>query len=111
MGEAYCSAGIAITPSLYEGFGFPAAEAMASATPVVVTDGGALPEVVGDAGVIVPRGNADALAEAIGTLLDDDARRADLGEKGRQRAAEMYHWDRVAERYESVFLSAIEKRA
>ena len=110
MGEAYCSAAIAITPSLYEGFGFPAAEAMASATPVVVTDGGALPEVVGDAGVIVPRGNSDALAEAIGALLDDAPRRAELGEKGRARAAEMYHWDRVAERYESVFYSAIEKR-
>ena len=111
MGEAYCSAGIAVTPSLYEGFGFPAAEAMASGTPVVVTDGGALPEVVGDAGVVVPRANADALTEAIGALLDDAPRRAELGEKGRVRAAEMYHWDRVAERYESVFLSAIEKRS
>lgn len=110
MGEAYCSAAIAVTPSLYEGFGFPAAEAMASGTPVVVTDGGALPEVVGDAGVIVPRGNADALAAAIGDLLDDDARRADLGAKGHVRAKEMYHWDRVAERYESVFYKAIETR-
>ena len=110
MGEAYCSTAIAVTPSLYEGFGFPAAEAMASGTPVVVTDGGALPEVVGDAGVIVPRADASALAEAIGDLLDDDPRRTELGEKGRVRAAAMYHWDRVAERYERVFLSAIEKR-
>lgn len=111
MGEAYCSAAIAITPSLYEGFGFPAAEAMASGTPVVVTDGGALPEVVGDAGVIVPRGNADALARAIAALLDDAPRRDELGHKGHLRAAELYHWDRVAERYENVFLSAIEKRS
>jgi len=110
MGEAYCSAAIAVTPSLYEGFGFPAAEAMASGTPVLVTDGGALPEVVGDAGVIVPRGNADALATAIGDLLDDPARQKELGTKGHIRASELYHWDRVAEKYESVFLSAIEKR-
>jgi len=110
MGEAYCSAAIAVTPSLYEGFGFPAAEAMASGTPVVVTDGGALPEVVGDAGVIVPRANADALAEAIAGLLDDDPRREALGMKGYDRASELYHWDRVAERYETVFRSAIEKR-
>lgn len=110
MGEAYCSAAIAVTPSLYEGFGFPAAEAMASGTPVVVTDGGALPEVVGDAGMIVPKADANALANAIDTLLDDDARRADLGRRGQLRASELYHWDRVAERYEAVFFNAIEKR-
>lgn len=110
MGEAYCSAAIAITPSLYEGFGFPAAEAMACGTPVVVTDGGALPEVVGDAGIIVPRGDAGALADAIADLLDDETKRNELGMKGHQRAAERYHWDRVAEKYESVFIKAIEKR-
>ena len=111
MGEAYCSAAIAVTPSLYEGFGFPAAEAMASGTPVVVTDGGALPEVVGDAGVIVPRSDAGSLAKAIDELLSDDARRADLSEKGRARAAELYHWDRVAERYETVFFKAIDQKS
>jgi len=108
MGEAYCSAAIAVTPSLYEGFGFPAAEAMACGTPVVVTNGGALPEVVGDAGLIVEKADAGALADAIGALLDDPERQAELGEKGRLRAEELYHWDNVAARYEEVFLRAID---
>lgn len=107
MAEAYCSAAIAVTPSLYEGFGFPAAEAMASGTPVIVTDGGALPEVVGEAGVIVPKGDAVALANAISDLLDDPARQAELSQAGITRAADLYHWDRVAKSYEHVFRQAI----
>jgi glycosyltransferase involved in cell wall biosynthesis len=52
----YAEATIAVVPSLYEGFGLPAGEAMACAVPLVSTDGGALPEIVGDAGVVVPAG-------------------------------------------------------
>ena len=107
MAQAYCSAAIGITPSLYEGFGFPAAEAMASGTPIIVTDGGALPEVVGDAGVIVPRGDWQALAQAIGDLLDDPKQQAELSAAGISRARDLYHWDRVAERYETIFRKAI----
>ncbi|MEE9381198.1 MAG: glycosyltransferase family 4 protein [Hyphomonadaceae bacterium] len=107
MAEAYCSATIAVTPSLYEGFGFPAAEAMACGTPVVVTNGGALPEVVGDAGVIVETADSNALAAAIGDLLDDPARQAELSKAGIARSAELYHWDRVAASYERVFRQAI----
>ncbi|HAK63578.1 MAG TPA: glycosyltransferase family 1 protein, partial [Alphaproteobacteria bacterium] len=62
MRSYYAEATIAVSPSLYEGFGFPAGEAMACGVPLVATTGGALPEVVGDAGVIVPAGDADALA-------------------------------------------------
>ena len=62
MVRYYAEATIAVVPSVYEGFGLPAGEAMACGVPVVSTDGGALPEVVGDAGVIVPAKSAEALA-------------------------------------------------
>ena len=61
MVRYYAEAAIAVMPSVYEGFGLPAGEAMACGVPVVSTDGGALPEVVGDAGVIVPAKSVEAL--------------------------------------------------
>ena len=67
----YGQASLAVVPSEYEGFGLPAAEAMACGVPVVATDGGALPEVVGDAGLVVPAKDAKALAGAMGRLLAD----------------------------------------
>ncbi len=93
----YNRAEIAVVPSLYEGFGLPAGEAMACGTPVVSTTGGALPEVVGDAGVLVSPGDDRALAGAIGALLDDPARRRALGEAGRERIEQHFDWQRVAE--------------
>lgn len=110
MAEQYARATICVTPSLYEGFGLPAAEAMSCGAPVVVTDGGALPEVVGDAGVIVPKGDSAALARAIGALLDDPARRADLGAAARQRARKAFSWDRAAATYEAVLRRAIARK-
>ena len=65
---------------------------MACGVPVVSTDGGALPEVVGDAGVIVPVKNVDAMASAIDQLLCDPARRATLGQAGRERILEKFCW-------------------
>ena len=110
MAEQYARATICVTPSLYEGFGLPAAEAMSCGAPVVVTDGGSLPEVVGDAGVVVPKGDSAALALAIGALLDDPARRADLGAAARQRARKAFSWDRAAETYEAVLRRAIARK-
>ena len=80
------AAGLAI-PSRSEGFGLPALEAMARGCPVVASDAGALPEVVGDAGLLVPPGDADALAAALDRLLTDDALAASLGAAGHRRAA------------------------
>jgi len=103
----YARATLAVVPSLYEGFGFPAGEAMACKTPVVSTTGGALPEVVGDAGVLVPPGDAKALEHAIVSLLDDSGRRQRLGEEGFRRVHEHFTWKRAAERMVAVYREAM----
>jgi len=92
----YARSAVAVVPSEYEGFGFPAGEAMACATPVVSTDGGALPEVVGNAGRTVPVRNPAALAQAIGELLNDPDARDNLGRRGRQRILDNFCWSRTA---------------
>ncbi|MEQ9003775.1 MAG: glycosyltransferase family 4 protein, partial [Pseudomonadales bacterium] len=92
----YARSSIAVVPSEYEGFGLPAGEAMACGTPVVSTDGGALPEVVGNAGRIVPARNPAALTQAIGELLGNPAERARLGGLGRARMLERFSWTRAA---------------
>ena len=88
----YARATLAVVPSLYEGFGLPAGEAMACGLPVVATDGGALPEIVGDAGVVVPAADASALANAIAELLEDPERRLALGAEARERILERFSW-------------------
>jgi len=93
MVRYYAEATVAVVPSIYEGFGLPAGEAMACGVPVVSTDGGALPEVVGDAGLIVPTKDADALAVAIASLLEDPQQRASLGARGRRRILDKFSWD------------------
>lgn len=100
--DLWAEATIAVSPSVYEGFGLPAGEAMACGVPLVSSAGGALPEVVGDAGIVVPVRDAAALAREIGGLLDDPARRDELGQQGRDRILEAFTWKRAAE--ESVAL-------
>jgi glycosyltransferase involved in cell wall biosynthesis len=85
------------TPSWVEQFGRVAVEAMASGVAVVASRSGALPGVVGDAGVLVTPGDAAALAEALAAMRDDPARRAELAAAGPARAAE-YAWPAVARR-------------
>ncbi len=113
--ECYARATIAVVPSLYEGFGLPAGEAMACGVPVVSTRGGALPEVVGDAGALVPPGDGRALAEAIAGLLDDPARRAGLSARGRARVLAHFSWQVAARRmtayYEEVLAARTADRA
>lgn len=97
MVELLAEAEVAVVPSLYEGFSLPAVEAMSCGLPVVATTGGALGEVIGDAGVTVPPGDAGALALEIGRLLDDlDARRR-LGDMGRRRVIDRFTWRATAE--------------
>lgn len=99
----YASSAIAVVPSEYEGFGLPAGEAMACSVPVVSTDGGALPEVVGDAAVVVPVGDPQALGDAIAGLLRDDGARERLGRIGRQRIIERFSWQRAAEQMTQLY--------
>lgn len=107
LAEEFRQATVAVTPSLYEGFGLPAAEAMSCGTPVIVTDGGALPEVAGDAGLIVPRGDAQALAEAIRALLVSPELQASTAAACRARARTTFSWDTIAPRYMAFFERAI----
>ena len=92
----YAEATLAVVPSVYEGFGLPAAEAMACGIPLVSTTGGALPEVVGEAARTVPVRDSQALAEAIAALLDSPAERALLGAAGRERIERLFCWQRSA---------------
>jgi glycosyltransferase involved in cell wall biosynthesis len=103
--QYYRSAAISVIPSLEEGFGIPAAEAMGCETPVVASDAGGLPEVVehGVTGLVVPRGDTDALASAMESLLADPARRRRMGVAGRERALRLFDWDRTAEQFEHIY--------
>jgi glycosyltransferase involved in cell wall biosynthesis len=101
----YRRATVVAVPSRYEGFGLPAAEAMACGTPVVATSAGALPEVlgVGEAGVLVERDDPDALAKALGKLLEQPEARARLSARGRERIESAYAWPRVAQDTAAVY--------
>jgi glycosyltransferase involved in cell wall biosynthesis len=95
----YASSSVAVVPSLYEGFSLPAIEAMACGVPLVATDGGALPEVVGATGesaLIVPAGDPFALFDALRRLFDDPLSAAALGERGRARVTDRFTWDATA---------------
>ncbi len=107
LAREYSSATIAVCPSLYEGFGLPTGEAMACETPVVATRAGALPELVGDAGVLVRPGCADALATAIVELFEDPERRAELGRRARQRILRDFTWAKTAQRAEAIYAQAL----
>ncbi len=100
---------LVVLPSLYEGFGLPAAEAMACGTPVVATRVGALPEVLGEegAGVLVPPRDPEEMAREIRRLLEDPPARAQMGIQGRRRVEELFTWGKVAERTVSVYRELI----
>ena len=99
--ELYAECSVACVPSLYEGFSLPAIEAMSSAAPLVVTTGGALPEVVGEHGegaLLVDPGNSDVLAAALGQVLDNPVYAAQLGDNARARVLENWSWYHTAVR-------------
>jgi glycosyltransferase involved in cell wall biosynthesis len=103
----YARTTMAVVPSIYEGFGLPAGEAMACKVPVISTTGGALPEVVGDAGVLVPPGDAKALEAAIIDLLDNPGKRVRLAEAGYDRARKNFTWLNTAKKVVEVYREAI----
>lgn len=107
------SAQVACVPSLYEGFSLPAAEAMATGTPLVATTGGAIPEVTGPDGetcLAVPPGDAHALAGALGRLLGDADLRRRIGTAGRARVLSRFTWARAAQGTAQLYREAIAAR-
>jgi glycosyltransferase involved in cell wall biosynthesis len=98
----YWAADVLVFPSLWEGFGWPPLEAMASGTPVVCSDRGSLGEVVGDAALIVNPDEPQAIAEGIARVLDEEQLRQSLVLKGLQRA-KLFTWERAAEQTFQVY--------
>jgi glycosyltransferase involved in cell wall biosynthesis len=107
----YRRAQVLVSPSLYEGFGLPAAEAMACGTPVIASDGGALPEVVadGETGRIVPAGDASALAGAIGEMLSEPGRCRAMGEAGHRRVLQYFTWSQTASATDALYRNVISR--
>ncbi len=100
--SAYSAADVMVLPSSFEGFGLPAIEAMASGLPVVTSGAGGLREAVDEAAVVTGSTSADSVAEAVGALLADPARRADLVARGLRRARSLT-WDACAEGTRGVY--------
>ncbi|NYJ03760.1 glycosyltransferase family 4 protein [Petropleomorpha daqingensis] len=106
------SAAVVAIPSLYEGFSLPAVEAMACATPLVTTDAGALPEVVGTrAGLRVKAGDVGELTAALALVLDSPGLGEQLGRAGRRRVLESYTWRATAQRTADWYADVLERRA
>lgn len=108
----YNRAALVAVPSFYEGFGLPAAEAMACGTPVVASAAGALSEVVRAAGggVLVPPGDPEALAKAIAGLLEQPELRARLGGRARERVVARFAWPRIARATVDVYRAVLAER-
>lgn len=98
----YSTADVLAMPSAYEGFGFPVIEAMACGTPVVCSNGGALPEAAGDAALIVPVDDIAALADALVAVTSETSRQEAMRARGLAHAAE-FTWERVARRHLEVY--------
>jgi glycosyltransferase involved in cell wall biosynthesis len=106
----YEGARVLVQPSFEEGFGLPALEAMTIGVPVVAADRGALPEVVGDAGLLVDPLRADAVASGLERMLDDTVFAASCAARGAQRARQ-FQWSDTAARVHRVYQLAIDRRA
>ena len=106
----YSQTEIAINPSLYEGFGFPVAEAMACALPVISSTGGALPEVVGEhlqTGYLVPPRDAKALADGIDFLIENPNLRKKMGLAAKERILKTFTWEKAAKLLEKSYQEVI----
>lgn len=105
----YAGAAAFCYPSRYEGFGLPALEAMASGVPVITSNKTSLPEVVGDAGIMVDPDDVDGMRERLRQLLEDQAYADELGQRGLARS-QMFSWDRCARETFSVYRKVMQQR-
>jgi len=105
----YNAAGLVAHPAVYEGFGLPPLEAMACGTPVIVSNSSSLPEVVGDAGVLVEATDVDAWAAALWRVLTDDTLREELSQKALARAG-YFSWERTARQTLRIYHQVAEDR-
>jgi len=109
--ELLQQASVVAIPSLYEGFSLPAVEAMACATPLVTTDAGALPEVVGTkAGLRVRAGDVGELTAALQLVLDSPTLAEQLGRAGRRRVLDSYTWRATAQRTADWYAETLERK-
>ncbi len=111
VGSYFLACDVFVFHSTYETFGLVIAQAMSYGRPVVAARNTAIPEVLGDAGVLVETGDWRALGDAMMKLMRDEALRRRLGESGRARAEALFNWDRIAEQYEAVLTRAAEMQA
>jgi glycosyltransferase involved in cell wall biosynthesis len=95
-------------PSLYEGFGWPPLEAMRCGTPVVASNAGSLPEVLGDAALFVDPRNPVGLADALGSVMQNTSLHAEMAARGLKRAA-IYTWDRAADQTRSLYQRVVQE--
>jgi glycosyltransferase involved in cell wall biosynthesis len=104
----YNLADLFVFPSLYEGFGLPPLEALACGTPVITSDASSLPEVMGEAGLMVEATDVEALAEAMGRVLEDDALREGMIARGLEQARQ-FTWQKAAARLLNLYETLREK--
>jgi glycosyltransferase involved in cell wall biosynthesis len=95
-----------VYPSLYEGFGIPVLEAMQVGTPVITSSTTAMPEVAGDAALLVDPHDLEAIASAMVRLSKDGALRRELSDKGKQRA-KGYTWEKTAQEYLELYTEMV----
>ncbi len=105
--KTYHDSDIAVIPSLYEGFGFGAGEAMACGVPLISTDSGGLKQVIGDAALKIKPGSVNEIEDGILKLFTEEKIRQDLAEKGRERIEEFFDWKIAASAYIEVFKKII----
>lgn len=104
----YNSSTITVFPTLYEGFGLPALEAMACGSPLIASDTSSLPEVVGEAGILINPYDVGMMAEKIDMLLSDPILRYDLVAKGFEQAAK-FNWEKTARETLSVYANVCQR--
>ena len=105
--KTYHDSDIAVIPSLYEGFGFGAGEAMACGVPLISTDSGGLKQVIGDAALKIKPGSVNEIEEGILKLFNEEKIRQELAKKGRERMEEFFDWKIAASAYIEVFKKII----